>query len=303
MSKRYFTAEVKIALTAIIALVLLFIGFNFLKGINVFKTSNNYYIEFSDILGLATSSPVYANGYAVGTVREIKYNYQNPGHVAVNIELDKEMRVPQGTKAEIEAEMLGGVKICLVLPQDKTGYINPGDTIKGEMHKGALQKVEKMLPAMEQIIPKIDSILYSLNAILADPALTATLRNTRDITENLKYTTAQMNKLLGNDIPRLTERMDRIGENTEQITENLKNLDVAATMNKVNTTLESVNTMTNTLNDRLTSRDNSLGLLLNDATLYDNMNNTMNSANELLIDLKSHPKRYVHFSIFGRKDK
>ena len=123
MSKRYFTAEVKIALTAIIALVLLFIGFNFLKGINVFKTSNNYYIEFSDILGLATSSPVYANGYAVGTVREIKYNYQNPGHVAVNIELDKEMRVPQGTKAEIEAEMLGGVKICLVLPQDKTGYL------------------------------------------------------------------------------------------------------------------------------------------------------------------------------------
>ena len=171
------------------------------------------------------------------------------------------------------------------------------------MHKGALQKVEKMLPAMEQIIPKIDSILYSLNDILADPALTATLRNTRDITENLKYTTAQMNKLLGNDIPRLTERMDRIGEKTEQITENLKNLDVAATMNKVNTTLESVNTMTNTLNDRLTSRDNSLGLLLNDATLYDNMNKTMNSANELLIDLKSHPKRYVHFSIFGRKDK
>ena len=112
-----------------------------------------------------------------------------------------------------------------------------------------------------------------------------------------------MNKLLGNDIPRLTERMDRIGENTEQITENLKNLDVAATMNKVNTTLESVNTMTNTLNDRLTSRENSLGLLLNDATLYDNMNKTMNSANELLIDLKSHPKRYVHFSIFGRKDK
>lgn len=303
MSKKHFTPEAKIALVAIVALVLLFLGINFLKGINVFKTTNSYYVEFPDIMGLTTSSPVYANGYAVGIVRGISYDYKKQGRVVADIELDKEMRVPEGTKAEIEAEMLGTVKMNLILAPNPIKHINPGDTIQGRIHNGALNKVEAMLPAMERIIPKIDSILYSLNVLLADPAIEATLHNTRDITENLKQSTVQLNKLLGNDIPRLTKRMDKIGENTEQITENLKNVDVAATMNKVNCTLESVNLMTATLNNRISSNDNTLGMLMNDRQLYDNMTATMNSANNLLIDLKSHPKRYVHFSIFGRKDK
>lgn len=303
MSKKHFTPEAKIALVAIVALVLLFLGINFLKGINVFKKTNSYYVEFPDIMGLTTSSPVYANGYAVGIVRGISYDYKKQGRVVADIELDKEMRVPEGTKAEIEAEMLGTVKMNLILAPNPIKHITPGDTIQGRIHNGALNKVEAMLPAMERIIPKIDSILYSLNVLLANPAIEATLHNTRDITENLKQSTVQLNKLLGNDIPRLTKRMDRIGQNTEQITENLKNIDVAATMNKVNCTLESVNLTTSTLNNRISSNDNTLGLLLNDRQLYDNMSATMNSANNLLIDLKSHPKRYVHFSIFGRKDK
>lgn len=310
MGKQYLSSEVKIALTAIAALVLLFLGFNFLKGENVFKTSNNYYIEFADIKGLDASSAVYANGYAIGKVRDIKYNYNSPGHVTASIELDKEMKVPEGTTAEIETEMLGGVKVNLVLPQNAKTYISPGDTIKGNMYNGAIQKVEKMLPAMEKLIPKIDSILCSLNRILSDPALTATLQNTQDVTANLKQSTAQLNVLLSNDIPNLTKSMLRVTKNTEQITDSLKELNLAATLDNVNSTVASVNStvasvnqMTTSLNERFNSKDNSIGLLLNDTRLYDNLSSTMSSANELLIDLKAHPKRYVHFSIFGRKDK
>lgn len=303
MRKKYFTSEVKIALTAIVALVLLFLGLNFLKGINLFKTTNSYYVEFPDIMGLTTSSPVYANGYAVGIVRGITYDYEHTGRVIANIELDKEMRVPQGTRAEIESEMLGSVKMNLILAPNPIKHLSPRDTIKGGIHDGALQKVETLLPAMEQILPKIDSILCSLNNILSDPAITATLNNTREITENLKRSTVQLNNLMENDIPRLTNRMDKIGANAEQITENLKQIDVAATMQSVNATINNVNQMTATLNDRISGKDNSLGLLLNDRSVYDNLNATMKSANELLIDLKSHPKRYVHFSVFGKKDK
>lgn len=303
MSKKYASSEVKIALAAVAAITLLFFGFNFLKGINIFKTSNSYHIEFSDILGLDTSSPIYANGYAVGTVRGIRYNYRSLGHVTVDAELNKEMRVPEGTMAEIETEMLGGVKINLIFPEERTGYMSPGDTIKGRKFNGALQKAEQMIPAIERMIPKIDSILCSLNAIASDPALAATLRNTRDITASLRQSAIRLNRLLADDMPRLTGHIDRIGQNAAQMTDSLKSIDIAATVEKVNAAVESVSLMTDALNDRLNSRSNSLGLLLNDTALYSDMSKTINSANELLTDLKAHPKRYVHFSVFGKKDK
>ena len=106
--------ETKIALTAVVALVLLFVGINFLKGINVFKATNTYYVKFKDVAGLTVSTPVYANGYPVGIVRTIDYDYSRGEHVVVGIELDNEMRVPQQTTAELEAELMGGVKMTLI---------------------------------------------------------------------------------------------------------------------------------------------------------------------------------------------
>lgn len=106
---KYFTKEVKIGLTGAVAIAALFIGLNFLKGINLFKSSNSYYIEFSDIKGLAKSGPVLANGYKIGTVRDILYNYQLPGHVLVEISVDESMRLPKGTKGTLVTEMLGDV--------------------------------------------------------------------------------------------------------------------------------------------------------------------------------------------------
>ena len=101
---KFLTKEVKIALTAITAAVLVFIGVNFLKGINIFQSSNTYYVKFKNVGGLVVSNPVYANGYPVGIVREIQYDYQNSEKVVVQVELDDEMRVPKGTCAELESE-------------------------------------------------------------------------------------------------------------------------------------------------------------------------------------------------------
>ena len=193
--------EMKIALTAVVALVLLFVGLNFLKGINVFKSTNTYYVKFKDVAGLAVSNPVYANGYPVGIVRTIDYDYKRGEYVVVGIELDDEMRVPQQTRAELEAELMGGVKMTLVLGPNPVKNIEQGDTIQGGMHLGAMDRVGEMVPQIEKMLPKLDSIMDNLNRLTSDPALAVTLHNAQAITSNLKQTSEKLNVLMQNDVP------------------------------------------------------------------------------------------------------
>ena len=299
----FFTKEIKIALTAIVAVGLLFCGINFLKGRNLFKSSNLYYVKFDNIYGLTVSNSVFADGYAVGIVREVNYDYNRKGNVIVGIELDKEMQIPSGTKAELESEMLGGVKMNLILSRNPLNHLEPGDTIKGGLHNGAIEKAGAMIPTVEKMLPKLDSILSAVNRLLSDPALAQAVHNTGEITENLKKSTASLNSLLAYDVPQLMGRFNKVGENTEIITSKMAKIDVEGTMTKVNQTLYNVEKLTATLDTKLKSKDNTLGLLLNDNAIYNNLNNTLAHSDSLMIDLKAHPKRYVHFSIFGKKDK
>lgn len=304
------TKEVRIAITAIVAVVLLFVGINFLKGVNVFTSSNTFFVRFENVGGLSVSNPVYANGYPVGIVRDIAYDYSRTDNVVVTIELDEEMRVPEGARAELEAELMGGVKMSLLMEGNPTHHLEPGDTLSGTMHQGAMAKLETMMPVFERMLPKLDSIMTNLNRLTADPALAQTLKNTAEITGNLRETTAGLNVLMKKDVPQLMGRMNRVGENVETLTGEMAAVDVRGTMDRLNKTLDhaseltgNLNTTTSLLNTKLQSRDNTLGLFLNDRGVYDRLNSTMSNADSLLIDLKAHPKRYVHFSIFGRKDK
>lgn len=307
---KYFTKEVKIALMAIVAIALLFIGINFLKGINIFQSSNTYYVKFKDISGLAVSNAVYANGYPVGIVRTIAYDYGRSSGVVVGIELDTEMRVPVETTAELEPELMGGVKMNLRIGPDPTRHIHPGDTIQGGMYKGGLSQLSEMMPTVERILPKLDSILANLNRLTADPALARTLHNAAEITEELKGASARLNGMMDKDVPRLVASLNRTAGNVERLSGNLAAVDVEETMTKVNATLENarqlserLGTLSARLDTKMGSRDNTLGLMLNDRGLYDDLDHTVRSADSLLMDLKAHPKRYVHFSIFGGKNK
>lgn len=295
---KFLTKEVKIGLTGIIALAALFVGLNFLKGINLFKSSNSYYIEFADIKGLAKSGPVFANGYRIGVVHNIEYNYQNPGHVVVEISVDDNMRLPKGTEAKLVTAMLGGCDLHLTLPTQAQESYAPGDTLKGTDSDGLMDKAESMLPQVEQIVSKVDTLISTLNTLAANPNLAAIMSNANEITANLSASSRQLNALLRNDMPQLTGKMNRIGDNVVTLTDNLNQLDLQGTLAKVDTTLNYVQLMT----EKMNRKDNTLGLLLNDSTLYNNLSNTAGSANNLLIDLKEHPKRYVHFSLFGRKE-
>jgi virulence factor mce family protein len=302
--------EIKIALTAIVALVLLFIGLNFLKGINVFKSTNTYYVKFKDVAGLAVSNPVYANGYPVGIVRTINYDYQRGENVVVAIELDDDMRVPAQTRAELETELMGGVKMLLVLGPNPAKNIEQGDTIQGGMHLGAMDKLNDMIPTVEKMLPKLDSIMDNLNRLTGDPALAATLHNAQAITDNLKESSIQLNSMMRKDLPPMLANLKSASANANRLTANLAAIDVQTTINSVNATLTSAHNLANQLGDmstnldrKLKSKDNTLGLFLNDTNVYDNLNSTLRNADSLMIDLKAHPKRYVHFSVFGKKEK
>lgn len=299
---KYFTKEVKIALVAIAGVVVLFFGMNFLKGLNIFSSEDNYYVQFSDITGLSSSSPVYADGFKVGVVKDIIYDYSHTEGSKVLIGVDKQLRIPQGSSAEIVSDMLGNVKVNLLLANNPREKVAPGGLIKGMINDGAMGKLQDMVPAVEKMLPKLDSIMTSLNAILADPAIRQSLHNVQTITDNLTTSTAQLNTLmagLNKNVPGMMAKANNVLDNTETLTANLAAVDVASTMRQVDQTIANVQQLTAKLN----SKEGTLGLLMNDTQLYDNLNSTMRNADSLVIDLRQHPKRYVHFSVFGRKDK
>lgn len=296
------TKEIKIALVAIVGILVMYFGINFLKGMNLFSTNNTYFITFDDIQGLGASTPIYADGYKVGTVDGLEYDYKENGPIKVKVDIIKDLRIPQGSKAEIVKDLMGNLQVNLLLANNPRERVEPGGIIPGAVNGGMMDKAANLVPVVEKMLPKLDSILTSVNALLADPALAASLHNVETITSNLTVSTRELNTLmsgLNKQVPGMIGKANGVLDNTNRLTANLASLDVQGTLNKVNQTLESAHQFT----EKLNSNQGSLGLLMNDTKLYDNLTSTMGHADSLVIDLKAHPKRYVHFSVFGRKDK
>lgn len=297
---KMFTKEIKIALVAILATVILFLGINFLKGLTLFSNDNTYQIVFKDISGLSSSTPVYSNGYKVGVIKDIVYNYEQGGEILVSVGLDKRMGVPVGSVAEVESDFMGNVKVNLVLTSN-TEEIAPGGIIMGRINKGTMGEAAALVPEVQKILPKLDSIMGHLNTLLANPAIAQTVNNTAEITTGVKTLTQELNTLLAGlnkNVPAMMGKTNGILDNTQKLTAELAAVDVQTTMGKVNETLNNVQQMT----EKLNSNDGSLGLLMRDASLYNNLNRTLMSADSLLVNFRLQPKRYVHFSVFGKKD-
>ena len=155
-----FSKEIALGLAGILTIGILYYGISFLKGLNLFTTNNVYYVAFQDIGGLSKSSPVYADGFSIGVVSDINYDYRKGG-VFVQIDIDKNLRIPAGSKAELEKEVLGTIKLHILLANNPREKVHPGDTIPGVSASGLLQSVDDVIPKLENLLPKMDSILIS----------------------------------------------------------------------------------------------------------------------------------------------
>ena len=302
------TKEVKIACVTIVGIAILFFGMNFLKGLSIFSNDNMYFIEFDNITGLSPSSPIKQNGFKVGLIKSIKYDYDHPGKIMAEAGIDRELKVPEGSVATITSDLLGNVQVELVLGEESK-TIAPGGTIKGFKDPGALGSVKDIVPSVKNLLPKLDSIFTSLNSLLADPHISAILQNVYDVTGELRTSSQKLNSLMAEvngKVPGLMNKVDGlIGEtqttmgNAKQFTENVAAIDIQGTMSQLQQTLDNMKQFSENLN----SDQGSLGKLLHDKTMYDNLNATLLQADSLLNNIRMHPKRYVHFSIFGKKDK
>ena len=277
---------------------------NFLKGMSMFTEKNTYFATFNDISGLSASAPIFANGYQVGIVKDIQFDYTGEKGIVVLFSLNDKMRLPAGTTATIASDFMGNVKMNLVMNATDApkSFLNQGDTIRGAVSDGLMSRAAAIIPQVEQMLPKIDSILMNLNALSGDPALARSLHNVEAITADLTTSTRQLNTLmnsLNQQVPALTAKADGVLDNAQQLTKNLAELDVNATMQRVDQTIANVQAITQQLNNP----DGTVGLLMRDPTLYNRLNETMKSAEQLLNDIREHPKRYINVSVFGRKEK
>lgn len=269
------------------------------EGNQYVQTFKLFLCKISECKRLAKSSPVFADGVRVGIVRDIYYDYNQAENVIVEVELDTELRIPKGSSAELVSELMGGVRMNILLANNPREKYAVGDTIPGKLNNGMMESVAALMPQIEQMLPKLDSIMISLNNILNNQSIPATLHSVEKTAANLEVASGQLKVLMGRDIPQLTGKLNTIGDNFITISGNLKEIDYAATFKEIEQTLANVKMVT----EKLNSKDNTVGLLLNDPQFYNNLNATTANAASLLEDLKEHPKRYVHFSLFGKKDK
>ena len=291
-----FKKEAVIGLITIIGGALLYFGFNFLKGINVLNPQNHYYIDLANVRAVEVATPIFIDGFKVGLVRSVEYNFEdNKDMITVQIDLNTQLRLPEGSYAEIEESFLSGASIHIHLNKYTDQYLSPGDYLEGRRKPEMMAELSNnLLPSVVGLLPKIDSLLLALNSVVADPALKASLKNLETTTEQLSRSSVELNKVMSHQVPVILGDAEKMVSNLNLITTNLSKVDFQSTFVNLDHTVENFYAVSSKMNQT----DNSLGLLLNDKELYQNLTMTVESANNLLIDLKQNPKRYINIKLF-----
>lgn len=297
MKKTFFTKEVKIGLSFVVALAFLIWGINFLKGVNLFTPSNHYYLKYENVDGLVVSNGVFIKGYKVGQVRAIKYDFTQKESFVVDILMNQDIKLPEGTIAYLfDESMLGGKGINLVFSED-TNYHTSGDTLTTDVQKGLMASLAGIVPSIQSTINNADSLILSANALINSSKIQNSLTNFESITAELHKTSRDLTKMIDQEFPSIINNVNGICTDLKTVTNQLSNVQYKDIVESLDSTLINLEEFTN----RINSPNGTLGLLLNDKALYNNINTTVNSVNNLLIDFKDDPRRYLY--PLGKKKK
>ena len=298
--KKIFSKEFTIGICVLIALVILFFGIDYLKGINMFKPANFYYASYENVAGLEIAAPVTIDGYKVGQVHEINFNYENPGKIKVLLALDKQLMVPEDSKASIEVGLLGSSSIALSLGQSSKMIEVGGDIPTHTTGRLMSALSNDIMPQINSILPKVDSLLYNLNLVVANPALHSSIERLDLITSNITDVTTGLNSVMNTQVPvilnnagSITTNLDTITANLTYLSAQLKALPLQSTMNNV----DEITTNLVSVSNQLNSKNGTLGMLMNDPELYNRLNQVSADIDSLIVDLKKNPKRYISIKL------
>lgn len=298
--------ELTIGICVLISILILVFGINFLKGVNLFKASNYYYVTYPNVAGLAKSAPVNLNGFKVGLVRDISYEYDNPGNVRVELSLDKNLRLPVGTRAVLATDMLGTSTIDLELGASSE-YQQVGDNLIAVNKAGLMESVTKdLMPGIKTMLGQLDSIMTAVNGIVSDPALANAVKSLDGVMADLKNTSAGLSEVMARmpavaaDIQTTMANARGISESAGSMAQDLAAVTAQIRQARLDSTLSNINSLTASLAEisrTLNTKDSSLGMLINDPALYNSLNGSVASLDSLLQDVKKNPKRYISIKL------
>ena len=290
--------EIKVGLLAVVCLFLLFFGFNFLKGVNIFTPTNSYHGLYVHLHGLEEQAAVYIRGHKVGQVDAIRYDFTRDSAFLVDISIKKDIDLPVGTRMALVSDgMLGGMAIELQLPEqsqitnDKSQIVEKGAFLNTTYVPGLMESLQcELMAHIDEAVQNVDSLVSALQQQLSGDHLQRSLTNVHRISDDLTKVSADMKKLMASQVPSLLQKADTAVANLNTVVTDIQAANLPATVARMDTALDQVNGLLTDVRQPLQP------LMLHlDATVV--------SADSLLSDMMTHPKRYVHFSLFGKKSK
>lgn len=298
--KKLLSREFAIGLSVIVAIVILVFGIDYLKGINLFTPANFYVAEYDRVDGLSVSSPILINGYKVGQVREINFNYNKPGKVEVVLALNKDLTLPQGTVATIASTLLSGAYVNLQLGNGP-GQIPHGGRVATHLEPDLMAALQSdLMPNVNSVLHRIDSLVYNLNVLVSDPAMYSTIQRLDGISNNLLLASGGLNTTLNKDVPLVMGNVRSVAVNADTVAKNLSVLSRQLRAVQLQPTMQNLETVSNNLaafSSQLNNRQSTLGQLMYDPELYNRLNSVTAGLDSLIYDIKKNPKRYINIKL------
>jgi len=315
--------ETTIGLLVVAAITIFIWGINFLKGNSIFTTDQVFYAQYQRVDGLKKSSPVTLKGFKIGQIKSIKFSESNIDNLIVSFSISDGVQLPKNTTARIVSSDIMGTKEIKILPGDGKSKLQAGDTIKGSIEGDLKEQVSmQMLPLKtkaERLMSSVDSVLtviqYIFNADARDN-ISQSLSSIKSTINKLEHTSSNLDTLVSgqrsqmenimSNVASITGNLDsnsrnisNILTNFSSISDSLKHAEIASTVNNANAALAQVNEIFKQIN----AGQGSMGAFLKNDSLYFHIESASKHLDELLVDLKAHPKRYVQLSVFGKSDK
>ncbi|MDO4790313.1 MAG: MlaD family protein [Porphyromonas sp.] len=284
----------RIGIAGIIALAILYFGLNFLKGLNIFNREHIYYTSLENAKDVTISTPILIDGYRVGLVTDVEYDYKNFSGTNVEMSIDKKLNIPKGSYIIVRGNPLSGAEL-IIIRSSNTNFHVPGESIGSKPTQDLLAQVsEELLPNLVRTVSKIDTLIAGVQDIIEKGNLPDTFREINTASHDISKAVRSLKHSIDAHLPGMMSDFRAGTASIASVTSKLDSLDYASTYAEIQSIAEQLNRLT----QKLQQPDNTLGLLLTDRKLYEQINKLTLSADSLLVDIKAHPKRYVKFSLF-----